>query len=51
LKRPQYLIVLKGWDFDFGITRALRSKGWQLTLLRNVAQGDGYDVYAIARQS
>ena len=48
LKRPQYLVVLKGWDFDFGITKALRTEGWQLTLLRNVERGDGYQVYAMS---
>jgi hypothetical protein len=48
LKQPQYLIVLKGWDFDFGITKALRSAGWNLTLLRHVPRVDGYEVYALA---
>jgi hypothetical protein len=48
LKQPQYLIVLKGWDFDFGITKSLRSEGWNLTLLRHVPRVDGYEVYALA---
>jgi len=48
LEHPQYLIVLKGWDYDFGITQALRLKGWRLTALRVVSGPVGYNVYAMA---
>jgi hypothetical protein len=44
-KQPRYLIVLKSWDYDFGITQAFRTEGWQLRLLRRAAGVDGYDVY------
>ncbi|MBO0693577.1 MAG: hypothetical protein J2P58_11820 [Acidimicrobiaceae bacterium] len=47
LTHPQYLIVLKGWDYDFGITQAFRSRGWSLRRLRTVVGTDGYDVYAM----
>ena len=49
LTNPRYLIVLKGWDYDFGITRALSLEGWHLTLLRGVPRVDGYDVYAMSQ--
>jgi hypothetical protein len=46
-RHPEYLILLKEWDYDFGITRAFQTEGWRLTLLRNVAHVNGYDVYAL----
>ena len=47
LEHVQYLIVLNGWDYDFGITRAFQDNGWSLKPLRTVSGPNGYDVYAM----
>ena len=56
--RPDYLIVLAGWDSLFGITEALHSNGWSLLPLRSADQAaeqesglsksDCYSVYKLA---
>jgi hypothetical protein len=43
-ERPDYLIVLDGWDGVFRITDSLRGHGWAVDPLRPGA----YAVYALA---
>lgn len=42
-ERPDYLVVLDGWDRAFNISKGLRSRGWTLTRMYDEA----YDVYQL----
>jgi hypothetical protein len=43
---PRWVVVLKGWDKIFGITRSIRAAGHELTLRRDGA----YEVYEVVRE-
>jgi hypothetical protein len=46
--RPDYLVMLKGWDEIYNITDSLRSRGWRLDEVRRPNVEEGYSVYRLS---
>jgi hypothetical protein len=45
--RPDYLVMLSGWDEIYNITDSLRARGWRLDEVRRPQREEGYSVYRL----